>query len=145
MADKQTNLATNFPNFINVLNTIQGGLPDVHIGVVIIGHGHQGRRRARRPGIGTVGNGGCSGTGEGGNLQLFGAPVTGTFISDIKQTDGTRASRTTPATSTTCSARWRSVGAGGCGFEQHLEAMKRALEQQPGERRASSAPTPSSP
>src|SRR5262245_27261598 len=34
MADKQQNLRDNFPNFINVLNTIQGGLPDVHIGVV---------------------------------------------------------------------------------------------------------------
>ena len=34
MADKQNNLAANFPNFIDVLNTIQGGLPDVHIGVV---------------------------------------------------------------------------------------------------------------
>ena len=34
MADKQNNLAANFPNFINVLNTIEGGLPNVHIGVV---------------------------------------------------------------------------------------------------------------
>src|SRR5690606_2441704 len=28
MADKQANLAANFPNFINVLDTIEGGLPD---------------------------------------------------------------------------------------------------------------------
>ena len=44
MHDKQTNLKANFPNFINVLNTIQGGLPDVHIGVVDLGPRHEGRR-----------------------------------------------------------------------------------------------------
>src|SRR6187397_1802808 len=33
MLDKQTNLKNNFPNFINVLDTIEGGLPNVHIGV----------------------------------------------------------------------------------------------------------------
>src|SRR5262245_61588274 len=34
MADKQTNIRNNFSNFVNVLNTIQGGVPDVHIGVI---------------------------------------------------------------------------------------------------------------
>src|SRR5438128_6566079 len=42
MADKQTNLANNFPNFINVLNTIQGGLPDAHIGVATSDVGSKG-------------------------------------------------------------------------------------------------------
>src|SRR4051794_34216042 len=63
MADKQKNLADNFPNFINVLNTIQGGLPDVHIGVVTSDVGSSGG-----PGIGQTGNGGCNGNGKNGNL-----------------------------------------------------------------------------
>src|SRR5262245_13748524 len=42
MADKQNNLAQNFPNFINVLNTIEGGLPDVHIGVATSDLGTKG-------------------------------------------------------------------------------------------------------
>src|SRR5882724_2827343 len=31
MADKQSNLAKNFPRFIEVLSSIPGGLPNVHI------------------------------------------------------------------------------------------------------------------
>ena len=42
MADKQANLAMNFPNFINVLNTIEGGLPNVHIGVAASDLGSKG-------------------------------------------------------------------------------------------------------
>ncbi|MBA3459606.1 MAG: VWA domain-containing protein [Deltaproteobacteria bacterium] len=131
MADKQNNLAANFPNFINVLNTIQGGLPDVHIGVVSSDVGSKATQDAApAPAIGQIGNGGCSGTGKSGNLQTSGAPVTGTFISDIKQTDGSRTKNYTGALDQVF-AQMARVGAGGCGFEQHLEAMKRALNNNP--------------
>src|ERR1700712_2487111 len=52
MLDKQANLAANFPNFINVLNTIQGGLPDVHIGVVTSDLGASGADGMVAPSIG---------------------------------------------------------------------------------------------
>src|SRR5215475_3220145 len=42
MADKQANLADNFPKFIDVLSSIQGGLPNVHIGVATSDMGTQG-------------------------------------------------------------------------------------------------------
>src|ERR1051325_2105203 len=42
MLDKQTNLKNNFPNCINVLNGIEGGLPNVHIGVVTSDLGTKG-------------------------------------------------------------------------------------------------------
>ena len=73
MLDKQTNLKNNFPNFINVLNTIEGGLPNVHIGVVELGPRYEGRCATRRagPGIGS-GPGSCSGNGKNGNLQTSG-------------------------------------------------------------------------
>src|SRR5512139_3843232 len=58
MADKQMNLATNFPNFVNVLNTIDGGLPDIHMGVVSSDMGTKGLDGAPGPGVGTVGQGG---------------------------------------------------------------------------------------
>src|SRR3954463_379131 len=87
MADKQANLAANFPNFIDVLNTIEGGLPDVHIGVVTSDVGTKGALdSAPGPSIGS-GPGSCSGNGKAGNLQVFGAASSimdgSLFLSDL--------------------------------------------------------------
>ena len=127
MLDKQTNLKANFPNFINVLNTIQGGLPNVHLGVVTSDLGSKGADDAQPgPGIGT-GAGMCSGNGKSGNLQTQMTPlVTGSYISDIKDSTGNRQTNYTGMLSDAFSAI-ASVGANGCGFEQHIEAAKRAL------------------
>jgi hypothetical protein len=129
MADKQTNLAANFPKFIEVLSTIQGGLPNVHIAVVTSDMGSKGADGVVAPGIGTIGNGGCSGRGKGGDMQLFGAPVMGSqYISDIRQEpSGTRQGNYMGMLSDAF-AKMAKAGAGGCGFEQHLEAMKQALQ-----------------
>jgi len=133
MADKQTNLRDNFPNFINVLNTIQGGLPDIHLGVVSSDVGTKGEDDAA-PGspVGPLGQGGCAGTGGvdgGGNLGVNGAAVTGTFLSDIKLPDNTRSKNYTGDLAAVF-GQMASVGATGCGFEQHLHAMRRALDPQ---------------
>jgi len=136
MLDKQTNVRNNFPKFIDVLNTIQGGLPDVHIGVVSSDMGTKGTQdSAAGPAIGAIGNGGCSGTGKSGDLQVPMAAVadlqTGAkFISDIKLSDGTRQKNYMGDLSTVF-GKLASLGAGGCGFEQHLLAMRRALENNP--------------
>src|SRR4029079_9031457 len=54
MLDKQTNLKNNFPNFINVLKTIQGGLPNVHLGVITSDMGTKGADDAQPgPSIGS--------------------------------------------------------------------------------------------
>jgi hypothetical protein len=131
MADKQANLAANFPNFINVLNTIDGGLPDVHIGVVTSDMGTKMTRDSNANPVGSVGQGGCANDGDAGRLQVFNAPVNGTFISDIKQTDGTRVRNYTGDLSDVFSQMARGAGAQGCGFEQHLHAMKAALDNNP--------------
>jgi hypothetical protein len=129
MLDKQTNLKNNFPNFINVLNTIQGGLPNIHLGVITSDMGSKGADDAAPgPGIGGSGQGSCNGTGKGGVLQTFGTPlVTGSFISDILPTGSM--TRTTNYTGTLAAAfsAIASAGANGCGFEQHMEAAKQAL------------------
>lgn len=135
MQDKQNNLRDNFPNFINVLNTIQGGLPDVHIGVVSTDAGTKGSQDATPgPAIGQIGQGGCSGSGKNGNLQtgIAGGDLQGgaVFISDIKQTDGQRLKNYTGDLAEVF-GKLASIGAGGCGFEQHLLAMRRALENNP--------------
>ncbi len=129
MLDKQQNLKDNFPNFINVLNTIQGGLPDVHLGVVTSDMGTKGEDDAQ-PGPSLPGTGGCVNSGKAGNLTVSGAPVTGTFLSDIKQTDGSRVRNYTGDLAQVF-GQMASVGAGGCGFEQHLHAMRRALDNNP--------------
>jgi hypothetical protein len=127
MADKQSNLANNFPSFINVLNTIEGGLPDIHLGVTSSDMGTKGLDGAPGPGVGTVGQGGCANTGDDGKLLTQGASVTGVFVSDIKQTDNTRLKNYTGTLESVFSTMAR-VGATGCGFEQHLHAMQRSLQ-----------------
>ena len=130
MLDKQNNLKSNFPNFINVLNTIDGGLPNIHLGVATSDGGAKGADDASAgPSIGS-GPGACSGLGKNGNLQVNGAPITGNFISDIKNTDGTRTTNYTGALATAFSMM-ATVGVNGCGFEQHLQMVKNALNNNP--------------
>ena len=134
MLDKQLNIKNNFPKFIEVLNTIQGGLPDVHIGVVSSDMGTKGSQDSMPgPAIGQLGNGGCSNTGKNGNLQVgtAAADLNGAvFISDIKDSMGNRIKNYTGVLSDVF-GKLASLGAGGCGFEQHLLAMQRALEGNP--------------
>jgi hypothetical protein len=131
MLDKQTNLKNNFPNFIQVLNSIEGGLPNVHLGVVSSDLGTKGALDASPgPGIGN-GPGACSSNGKNGNLQTNGSTlVSGTFISDTKNTDNTRNKNYTGSLEAAFSAI-ASLGAAGCGFEQHIEAAKRAVNNNP--------------
>lgn len=125
MAAEQANLVANFQEFINVLNTIEGGLPDVHIGVVSSNVGAAG----------ASGVPGCGGQGDDGNLLVgqtsadcaatYG--LQGSFVSDIAESDGSRTRNYTGALPELfeCMA---TLGTGGCGFEMHLESAYRALQ-----------------
>lgn len=131
MADKQSNLAANFPRFIEVLSTLEGGLPNVHIAVVTSDMGAKGADGVIAPPIGGGGQGSCANAGKNGAMQLFGAPVSGgPFISDIQPPDPTapRTRNYTGNLSDVFAQMARGAGANGCGFEQHLEAMKQALQ-----------------
>lgn len=132
MRDKQENLKANFPAFIAVLNTITGGLPDVHIGVVSSDMGTKpDSAEGAGPQVGSIGMGGCAQSGLGGALQTGQATtVTGSFIRDIKQTDGSRMTNYTGDLATVF-GDLASIGDTGCGFEQHLHAMKAALNNNP--------------
>jgi hypothetical protein len=130
MRDKQANLATNFPEFIKVLDSIQGGRPSVQIGVVTSDLGSRGADGVTTTGVGVLGRGGCSGSGKSGNLVTNGAPVTGPFIADLVAANGSRTPNYTGNLEDVFSTMAK-VGDGGCGFEQHLEAAKVALNGNP--------------
>lgn len=123
MAAEQASLTANFPEFINVLSTIPGGLPDVHIGVV-----------STNVGSGSVAIGGCSTVtrpqGDDGNLQtnMCAGLLNGAqYVSDIKLASGMRDQNYSGDLGTLfgCMAR---LGISGCGFEAPLESMYRALQ-----------------
>ena len=119
MAEEQASLAANFGRFINVLENIEGGLPNVHLGVV-----------STDTGAGPFNISGCSGNGDNGTLQSAprGAcePPNGAFIQDLDDGAGgrTRNYTGTLVDTFTCVAR---LGIDGCGFEQPLESARRAL------------------
>lgn len=128
MADKQARLATSFPSFINRLQAIPGGLPNLHLGVVSTDLGSS-TENGIGPTVGAVGAGGCANTGDAGNLTINGASVLGTFASDIDNGGG-RTQNFTGDLATVFGQMAR-LGATGCGFEQPLSAMRAALDNNP--------------
>ncbi len=128
----QERLGSNLPTLLSELSRETGAaLPDVHIGVITTDMGSTPVGGQPGPSVGQVGMGGCAGTGDGGALQTFGAPVTGTFISDVAQTTGTRTRNYTGDLATVLGQMLRGAGAGGCGFEQPLHALQRAVTNNP--------------
>ncbi|CAN5888261.1 hypothetical protein BH11MYX2_BH11MYX2_06820 [soil metagenome] len=128
MKDEQAALTANFGRFMQILSGIDGGLPNVHVGVISQDIGAGGM---------TVG-GGCSGKGDDGKLLATArvpgcSPPSGTFISDIGQSSGDGITRVKNYSGTledtfSCIA---SLGDVGCGFEQHLGSLEKALFDQP--------------
>ena len=126
MAEEQNSIANNFPKFINVLQSVQGGLPDVHIGVTSSDVGIGGTFTADQ----------CVLFGDHGLLQntprgACDAPNGGMrFISDVAApgSDGGTRVRNYPGNLADVFSCIAKLGTPGCGFEQHLEAMKEALD-----------------
>ena len=123
-ADKQTIFATNFPKFVAALDAFPSGRPNLHIGVIdtTVDVGVQGYGPS------------CPSPdpGDNGLLQHTArvagcAAPTGNFLSDVKDSNGTRVTNYTGTLdkALSCIAQ---VGTSGCGFEAQLEAMKRALD-----------------
>lgn len=125
MLAEQQQLTANFPEFINVLQQIEGGLPDIHLGVLSSNVGAAGAQSV--PGCPASGDDGNLLTGPPGNTCASQFGLQGSFISDIAQQDGSRMRNYTGdlAALFTCMA---SLGTSGCGFEMHLESMYRALQ-----------------
>ncbi|MEZ4403356.1 MAG: VWA domain-containing protein [Kofleriaceae bacterium] len=121
MSEEQTSLRANFPAFINVLNTIEGGLPNIRIGVI-----------STNVGTGGVNIGGCSTAtkpqGDDGLLLTNGCPgLTAAFIEDIGLDNGNR-QRNYSGQLADVFGCMANLGTSGCGFEQPLESIFRALQ-----------------
>jgi len=127
MMDEQASLAQNFPRMMDVLSTLDDGLPNLHIGVVTSDLGTSSSLTAPGPSIGS-GPGACEGWGDNGEL-VQSPSVTDRYISDISGATGRIVNYTGALRDAFASLAL--VGDLGCGFEQHLRAMTRALDDHP--------------
>ncbi len=123
MAEEQQALATAFDSsFIDNLRH-NGNLPSLHIGIV-----------STDLGAGPWGITGCSGNGDNGVLQNTPrgdcAPPSDRYIIDLDNGDGTRTKNYSGSLAKTFSCIAR-LGINGCGFEQPLESVFRALDDHP--------------
>lgn len=124
MKEEQASLKANFSRFISVLETLEGGLPNIHIGVTTPNLGTSAIDGTHGASVGT-----CVGDGDGGKLRHL--PGGGAaFISDVDNGSGGRL-RNYSGTLTDAFNQIAEVGSSGCGIEQHLEAVKRALDNNP--------------
>jgi hypothetical protein len=122
MLDKQTSLKAAFPALVAQLSQMSGGVPNLHLGVISTDMGTKGSAvTAPGPTIGS-GPGSCSGTGKNGRLQKGTASITDDYLrldrSGAKNFTGTLADEF---------SAMASLGGNGCGFEQHLQALRTAL------------------
>ena len=131
MEQEQQSLAANFPAFISVLESIEGGLPNIHMGVISSDMGtlpHEIDGKCDEPDNGVLQIDSPVAGLDCGALAIDGNPVR--FIQDIavddkKSTDRIRNYSGTLAEQFSCMAQ---LGTDGCGFEQHLASMQAALE-----------------
>ena len=95
---------------------------ELHIGVISSDLGTLGSLYPEQPGepIGTVGQGGCAGVGDGGAFLTSGAPVNGSFVVH-------GATRNYGGALEQVLRQMLSLGSSGCGFEQPLAATRRAI------------------
>lgn len=133
MGDNQRALAAAFPHLIAHLDQLDGGRPNLHLGVVTSDMGTSAAHGDPGPEVGTLGQGGCVGRGGDGQLIDASQALTdgGAFLYDLSDPSGARITNY-EGTLDQQFARMAQVGDTGCGFEQPLAAMRRALTDQPG-------------
>lgn len=126
MIDKQRSFQNAFPALLEALSAIEGGLPNLRLAVVSSDLGTSALSDDL-PGasIGMPGAGGCVGTGKAGAFQLGQAVLPDAddrFL--VIDRDG---SKNFEGTLADTFAQLSTLGAQGCGFEQHLAAADAAL------------------
>ncbi|MCE9577338.1 MAG: hypothetical protein K8W52_29585 [Deltaproteobacteria bacterium] len=122
MQEEQDSLKLNFPQFIQQFANLPSGLPDIHIGVIStdVGSG---------PSSGGTVFGGCTLLGDDGALLTNRCPgIEGNFLADVAGPSGrVRNYQGALEDQFKCMA---ALGTKGCGAEQPLESLRRALDPQ---------------
>ncbi len=120
---EQDNLRKNFPKFMDVLQKIRGGLPDVHIGVV-----------STNVGAGNIlipGNSACS--FPGGDRGQFKPPTDSGLEMGAKFIIATNGGKQNNfvggATIAEVFSKMANLGIEGCGYEHQLQAARLALHE----------------
>ena len=117
MKEEQDSLRANFSRFMDILKTLEGGMPDVHIGVATSDMGTSATDGTSL----ASGAFGCTQHGDDG--VMHGAPmVTGKFL-----VDNGHGNTNYSGTLEDAFSAMANVGTAGCGIEQHLGSMARAL------------------
>lgn len=118
MAAEQKSLQMNFPAFVQRLEAFDGGLPDLHIGII-----------STDVGTGTDKIPTCTPRGDDGRLLTNGCSALlpgATFLSDIAVEGGRQRDYTGALEDVfSCMAN---LGTSGCGAEQPLESLRLALD-----------------
>ena len=119
MTEENRSLVDEFPRMLTRLAGVEGGLPDLHLGVVTpdLGIAPYTFDTCDRDG------------GDGGRLHGATCPALGgqAFLSDERGADGERI-RNYSGTIEDAFRCMADVGSSGCGFEQHLGAMEKAID-----------------
>lgn len=123
--DLQSSFAAAFGELIDGLSIVDGGLPDLHVGVTTSDLGTSGSIEDPAPPIGSIGQGGCAERGDDGALSANGAPVDDAYLVD--EDDGGLRRRNYTGTLVDTVTRMVERASGGCGFEQPLAATMRAF------------------
>lgn len=131
MKEEQSSLAANFPRFIESLEKIQGGLPNVHIGVISTNMGaHPNIDKCR-----------ASDSDEGRLQSAFtndpefpqcadgSLSLNGTFISDVLDEGTEQRVRNYQGDLADVFSCMAVLGVDGCGFEMQLESMRQSLTE----------------
>lgn len=109
MASNREHIRGQIPSFVQALETMQGGLPSLHLGVV------------------TTDVGGCGrGDGDAGRMRTS-ARVEGAFISDLRYESRTRI-RNYTGELVDVVAELADVGSEGCVYTRPLDAIRLALD-----------------
>lgn len=124
MDEEQESLKVNFARFTDVLATIEGGMPDLHIGVVTSDTGAMGGA----PYVGPGGNGSCVDFGDNGDLQSRPNVTAARFLENLRDpVTGVRHGNYNGSLQEAF-GQLAVVGTSGCNYEAHLMSMKRALQ-----------------
>jgi hypothetical protein len=119
MIEEQQALIAGFPDFIEVLENLDGGLPDIHIGVV-----------STDVGAGPFSDPSCALNGDDGALRVPSSRCGITTDESFLRSAPVAGGRATNfgGSLTEAFGCMAELGVNGCGFEQPLEAVRRALE-----------------